>query len=456
MSQSTGSDSPDASRRYLSEVSRRADAYREDMATLLAEIVRIPSVSPKYPGENFDEHIGKEGDVARKLAEAFEGHDLELDFWEQEPQRTNLAATLHGAGGGKSLIFNGHTDVVPPGDPNNWTEPDPFSGRYDGKNVWGRGATDMKAGLVAQAYAAKILDELGVKLKGDLIIQTVAGEETMDHEAGTGSAIDRGYTADGAVVTEPSSPEPLSVSPHSAGLLWFELRVTGKRTHASMRGQSIHAGSGGHEVGVNAIDKAFIIYEALLRLERDWAFTKTHSDYPPGHFSILPGAIKGGPIFGEMVPFQLSEITVIDYLIWYPPQGDADEIRAEIEDFIQTVAQTDPWLRQNPPVINWKQNWPANNPGESAAELVEAMVRAHRICSEGTPYANGAKELGFLAVCDATFLTERGVPTVTYGPGDIGVAHADNEYASVDEIVMAAKTLAMLAIDWCGVVEDTE
>ena len=116
MSQSTGSDSPDASRRYLSEVSRRADAYREDMATLLAEIVRIPSVSPKYPGENFDEHIGKEGDVARKLAEAFEGHDLELDFWEQEPQRTNLAATLHGAGGGKSLIFNGHTDVVPPGD----------------------------------------------------------------------------------------------------------------------------------------------------------------------------------------------------------------------------------------------------------------------------------------------------------------------------------------------------
>ncbi|MGJ0205180.1 ArgE/DapE family deacylase [Leucobacter sp. gxy201] len=407
-------------------------------------------MSPKYPGEDLDAHLGKEGDVARKLAEVFEGTGIELDFWEHEPKRTNVAAIKRGIGGGKSLIYNGHTDVVPPGDPSKWTETDPYSGRYDGERVWGRGATDMKAGLVAQAYAAKILDELGVKLKGDLIVEAVVGEETMDHEAGTGSAISRGYVADGAVVTEPSSPEPLSVAPHSAGLLWFELEIKGKRTHASMRGQSIHASGGGPEVGVNAIDKAFIIYEALMRLEREWAFTKTHPDYVPGHFSILPGAIKGGPIFGEMVPFQLSEITVIDYLIWYPPQDDPAEVRKEIEEFIHHVASTDAWLRENPPIITWKQNWPANNPGEASDELVDAVVRAHRLGSVGTPFESMAEKLGFLAVCDATFLTEKGIPAVSYGPGDIGVAHADNEFASVDEVVMAAKTLALLAIDWCG------
>lgn len=433
------------------KIRKRADHYREDMAHSLSDIVKIPSVSPKFPGENYDEHLGFEGDVARYMGEIYETAGASVDYWEVEEKRTNVAARLKGAGEGLSLIYNGHTDVVPPGRDEAWRGGQPYSGEYDGEYVWGRGSTDMKAGLISQAFALKILHDLGVKLNGDLILQACVGEETMDHETGTGSAFERGYKADAAVVAEPSSPSALVISPDSAGMWWFEIEIVGKRTHSSMRGESIHAGGRGPAVGVNAIDKAFIVYEALRRLERDWVFTKTHENYPAGHFTILPGTIYGGPSVGERVPFQLSDITIIDYLTWYPPDADPEEIKREIEEFVHNVAQTDAWLRENPPIIRWKQNWRANNPEESAKSIIEATQHAHQLAAIGGPHEEiGGETAGFLAVCDGTFLTEQGIPSIVYGPGDIGVAHADDEYASIDEVVTAAKTFAILAIEWCG------
>src|SRR4029077_19137523 len=118
-----------------------------------------------------------------------------------------------------------------------------FSGRVDDDRVWGRGSTDMKAGILAQAFAGRALGAFGVRLQGDLILEAVGGEEGMDHECGVTATVQRGYKADAAVVSEPSAPPaPLAVYPVSPGLLWFSVNAPGKATNASMRGPTTRAG----------------------------------------------------------------------------------------------------------------------------------------------------------------------------------------------------------------------
>ncbi|MGR6025744.1 ArgE/DapE family deacylase [Rhodococcus sp. MS13] len=431
------------------------DALAEDMVTVLSEIIAIPSVNPKYPGQSYDQVVGLEGKVSNVLSEIYQDSGADVERWEVEAKRTNAVGTVSGSGGGRSLIYNGHVDVVPPGNVARWESGDPFSGRIDGDRVWGRGASDMKAGLVAQAFAVKALQRAGISLRGDLIIQAVVGEEVMDHECGISSTLERGYRADAAVVAEPSGPTQLGVIPVTPGLLWFSVTVAGKATHSSMRGQTIRAGGGGSKVGVNAIDKGFLVFQALQRLEEEWAFTKTHPLFAPGHFSIHPGVVTGGP-HGVLVPFILSEYMTIEYCVWYPPQDDPETVKQEIEAQIESIARTDGWLRDNPPTVEWKLSWPANDPGESAAEITQAISQAHIAAAGGTRFAGAPTVAGFCAVEDTSFLTMAGVPAISYGPGDLRVSHADDEYCLIDEVHTAARTFAALAIDWCGLEEQAE
>jgi acetylornithine deacetylase len=340
---------------------------------------------------------------------------------------------------------------VPPGDPANWRSGDPFSGRVEDDRIWGRGSTDMKSGILAQAFAARALHDCEVRLAGDLILQSVVGEEVMDHECGVTAAVRRGYKADAAVVSEPSAPpSPLAVIPVSPGLLWFSVTVTGKSSHSSMRGQTIRAGGAGARVGVNAIDKGWLIFDGLRRLEDEWGLTKRHPLFAPGHFTIHPGVVTGGP-HGVLVPFVISEFMTIEYCIWYSPDDDPEDVKREIERRVHALAQTDGWLSEHPPAIEWKLNWPANKPDADA--ITEATLAAHEKAAAGSRFAGRPDVVGFAAVEDATFLTLGGTPAISYGPGDLRVAHADDEYVLIDEVVCAAKTFATLAMDWCGIGE---
>jgi len=433
----------------VTRVSAAIDGLAAEMIDALSEVVRIPSVNPKYPGQVYDEVVGGEGEVSKVFARHYAALGAEVDLFAVEPGRENAIGVVKGAGGGRSLIYNGHVDVVPVGDPANWTGGDPFSGRIDGDRVWGRGATDMKSGIVAQAFAARALRECGIALQGDLILEAVVGEEVMDHECGTTAAIKRGYSADAAIVSEPSSPpSPLAVVPISPGLLWFSVTAVGKATHSSMRGNSIRAGGDGASVGVNAIDKGILLFNALRQLEEEWGQTKQHPLFRPGHFSIHPGVVQGGP-HGVMVPFFLSEFMTIDYCVWYSPDDDPEAVKQEIETHIQRAAQTDPWLRAHPPAVEWKLHWPANVP--EAEAITAVAVAAHEQAAVGTRFAGAPDVVGFAAVEDCTFLTLGGVPAISYGPGDLRVAHADDEYVLIDEVVTSCKTFAVAAMDWCGV-----
>ena len=407
-------------------------------------------MNPKYPGQVYDDVVGGEGEVGTFVAEIYRAIGCEVDLFAVEPGRENAVGVLKGQGGGRSLIYNGHTDVVPPGDPANWKSGSPFSGKIDGDRVWGRGSTDMKSGILAQAFAARALVESGVKLQGDLILEAVVGEEVMDHECGVTATVKRGYTADAAVVSEPSSPPaPLAIVPASPGLWWFSITVPGKSSHAAMRAHTFRAGGLGASVAVNAIDKGVDMFNAIRRLEDEWGQTKRHPLFPPGHFTIHPGVVAGGPK-GVAVPFFISEFMTIDYCCWYHPDEDPEDVKQEITEHVMRAAQLDPWLRDNPPVLEWKLNWPAFSV-DPDHPICTAVGDAHELAAAGTRFAGRPEVHGFAAVEDATFLNLGGVPAISYGPGDLRVAHADDEHCLIDELVTSCKTYAVLAMDWCGV-----
>jgi len=432
------------------KVMQVVDDMREEIVDTVCSAVRIPSVNPKYPGQNYDEVVGGE----TRANEYFAGHyrvlGADVELYEAEAKRANLIGVWKGAGGGKSLIFNGHVDVVPVSDPDKWEFGDPFSGKIKDGRIYGRGSTDMKSGITAQLKAAQAIQRAGLRLKGDLILESVVGEEVMDHLAGV-TAVAKKYKADAAIVSEPTAPPaPLSVVPVTPGLWWMSVTCKGKGVHASVRDEMIRAGGKGAEIGVNAIEKGVYILNAVRQLEEQWGQSKAHPLFRPGHFVLHPGVIQGGP-YGVMVPFIISEFCTIEYSIWYPPHESPESVTREVEEYVRAAAQLDPWLKENPPVLEWKLNWPASNvPVEHP--ITQAVALAHRQAAEGqTRFDPEPSFQGFAAVCDASFLNIEGIPAVTYGPGSLLVAHAVNEYVEIEEVIQATKTFAIAAMDWCGV-----
>ncbi len=425
------------------DVLAAVDDLRDELVRLASDMIQIPSVNPTYPGVVREEAIGGESRVNRLLEPVMDEIGLETDLWEAEEGRANLVGLCKGTGGGRSLIFNGHVDVVPPGPEDLWTEVSPWSGRVTNGRIYGRGATDMKAGDAAAIIAVKALLEAGYKPKGDVIIECVVGEEMMNTEAGTGATVARGYKADAAIVVEPSAPPyRLGIATASPGVLAPKVTIKGKPAHTCMRDELVRAGGRGAEVAVSAVDKGLIIYQGLAKLEEEWGQTKSHPAFTrPGHFTLCLATFMGGSgiayIPGECV---------MEYVVWHAPQDSPELVKKEVEEQIARFAQTDPWLRENPPGVDWGTFWwpPYDVPVD--APICTAVATAYDAVL-GEP----AGFYGFAAVDDAAFLNQAGIPTITLGPGHLQVAHAPNEYVEIEEVVDAAKIYALSIVEWCGV-----
>ncbi|MCX4851719.1 ArgE/DapE family deacylase [Streptomyces sp. NBC_00893] len=427
----------------------RLDLLRGEMLETLTAAVQIPSITPTYPGEVYADLVGAEGEVSRLLAEVYAEAGAETDVFAVEPGRDNAVGVIQGTGGGRSLIFNGHVDVVPPGDTSGWRSGDPFDGAVEDGWIRGRGTVDMKSGLVAQAFAARALHEAGVRLRGDLILQAVVGEENLENHLGTSAVLDRGYTADGAIVSEPTGGAwPLSVMAATPGLLVMRIEVVGKSSHSSMRGRMLCRPSTTEAVAASAIDRGFVIYQALRRLESDWAVTKFDPLFEPGHFTLAPGVVDGGARHsrsGAFIPDSMSMV----YAVFHPPGEDQAVVRKEIEGHIAHVAATDPWLRAHPPVVEWPLRYPGSRV-DATHPLCVAVTDARELAAVDTPLAGRPPVAAFPSAADSTWLCTAGVPAVGLGPGELAMAHAYDERCAVDEIVCAARAYALAAMDWCG------
>lgn len=336
--------------------------------------------------------------------------------------RPNVVGIFKGTGGGKSLILSGHIDTVPYNE-SEWGFP-PLSGTIHEGRMYGRGTVDMKAGLAAMVMAIAALKKAGVKLKGDVIIESVVDEEGGGN--GTLACVDRGHLADAAIITE-GTGEQIIVT--NRGVLNVEVLVTGRAAHACRKW-----------TGVNAVEKMIKIINGLAELERRWLATKTHPLLPSP--TITVGQIEGG-IGATVVPGSCIIKCDVKFLPYDIDEAmSAAKIKREFEDWVEMIALGDDWMREHKPSIRW---YSEVMPYELAID--HPFVSAMRSAAEHV--IPGVSIGGMAGGSDARIMQNVGkVPTILFGPGGES-AHGANEYVAVDSYIRSIKALAAMAIDWC-------
>lgn len=417
----------------LAETIRGAvQARREDAVSLLQELVRTPSVT------------GEEGAVGEIVERAFSERGLDVDVWDATPEeiepyrdhvgeqdsyenRPNVAGVRRGEGGGRSIFLNAHTDTVDPGDPAAW-KGNPLSGAVGGDLLYGRGSCDMKGGLVTYLVVLDVLSDLGLGLRGDVTVAATVGEENGG--LGALSTVLRGYSADAALITEPTR---LALVPAQGGSLVFRLKIPGRSAHAAVRDE-----------GVSALEKFVPIFENLRELEQERNGVLSHPLYD-GVRNKVPiniGIVRAGN-WASTVP----ESLVAEGRVGLIPGEEVDPFKDLVSERIAAVAKRDPWLREHPPELGWFGGQFA--PAEVApdAPICEAVKEAHERVTgekpavEGVPYGADMR----------LFIHFGGMPCVMYGAGDATVAHAPDEHISITDLLTATTTLACLLAGWCGV-----
>jgi len=414
-------------------VIEQVDSDREAMLDLLSAMVRVPSVSGS----------DEENSAQAELAAVLDASGLEVDHWQVPLEATlsdpsfpgvevprseawGLVARLPGRGEGPSLMFNGHIDVVPAGPAQAWHTGQPYSGIVKNGALHGRGACDMKGGLVAAWWAVSALQRCGVPLRGDVLLASVQGEE--DGGLGSFATLQRGWRAEACVIPEPTS---LGVVPANAGALTFRLRIPGLATHASR-----------HLEGISAVGKLWPIWTALLELERvrnedvHALFERWELPYP-----ICIGTVSSG-VWASSVP----DLLVAEGRMGVALGEPVEQARRAFEDAVAEACEANPWLRDHPVEVEWWGGQFAS--GQlSDPRLLDRVQAAHAFVTHGARQDVWAATYG----SDLRLMEGAGIPTLQYGPGDAALAHSTDENVPVDEVLDAARTLAVLALDVCGV-----
>jgi len=341
----------------------------------------------------------------------------------------NLVAVLKGTGGGKSMILNGHIDVVPVGDESNWNH-DPFSGIVECGKLYGRGATDMKGGNAALLMAIESLIANGIKLKGDVIFQSVIEEESGG--AGTLAAVLRGYHADGAIIPEPTN---LRIFPKQQGSMWFRITVKGRAAHGGTRYK-----------GISAIEKALLVIQRLQQLEKDRNARMTD---PLFDKIPIPIPINIGKLTSGEWPSSVPDTAVIEGRMGVSPEETIQSAQQEMEKCLHELGGHDEWLHENPLKLEWfGGRWlpgSLENDHPLMAELTKSFieVKGDSPIIEASPWGTDG---GILSTIGNT-------PVVVFGPGITETAHDANEHIVLEDMFVASEIIAITLLKWCEVAE---
>ncbi len=346
--------------------------------------------------------------------------------------RPQLVGRFRGSGGGRTLLLNGHVDVVDVEPRADWTQPDPFAAVVRDGRLYGRGACDMKGGVACMIIAACTLAELGAPLAGDLIVNTVTEEESTG--AG-GLFAARLLQADGAIVPEPSG---LAVWVACRGSLLPRITVRGRAGHAGIAPLPPEQGG-----AVNAIEKMAVVLDAVTRLRERWAERPRHPYLSAG--DCVPTIIGGG----EWLVSYPASCTLECHIEYLPDRADdsgyGSHVEREFEQWIAEAAARDPWLRAHPPEIVWGVG------GVPPAEVSEDDPLVQTLVGAGRDLGRPADLGGLDNWHDgATLTVEAGIPAVCFGPGDVHRAHTVDEYVPIDDLVACAQHIALAAMRFCG------
>ena len=343
---------------------------------------------------------------------------------------TNIVATYEPKRErGKSLILNGHIDVVPQGPEDKWSR-SPWDAEVRDGWMYGRGAGDMKAGLIANVFAFEAIRQAGFDLTGRVHLQSVVEEECTGN--GSLAALLRGYTADAVIISE---PEEDALVRANVGVLWFTVRVSGNPTHPREMAN-----------GFNAIDAAFEVMQALRRLEVAWNDRKGEHPYfedldHPINFNF--GEIRGGDWPSSVPAWCELQVRVATY-----PGAKADDAWAEIVDCLAEVgaeASSAPRFDAELTPNGFYADGYVLEPGSAAEELLERTHSAAfgtELTSFTTPgYLDGR-----------VFVNYGHMPTLVYGPVSENI-HGFDERVSIESVRRCTQSMALFIAEWCGIDE---
>ncbi|MCL2482568.1 MAG: ArgE/DapE family deacylase [Propionibacteriaceae bacterium] len=431
-------------------VDRYIGEHTDDLIEAVRTLVRFKTESVDLLGLG-DPLPNEEAQLQEWVADRLAKQGFEVDQWEPDAaelrdnrivpewhhwhDRPMTVGRLVGTGGGRSLMINGHVDVVPAGDVSRWTYP-PFDPQIADGRIYGRGTTDMKGGIAAALIAVEALQACGVRLRGDVLFEAVTDEEIGG--MGSVAAAARGYQADAAIIPEPTS---LNIYTATRGILHARLEVVGRAAHAEVAQPDWRDGG-----GVNANHMALRIADGLLGLEADRSSRPTLRHPLLSAPSLQITGFHGGSYIAT-IPEKAELLMNLTYL---PVEADSNGfgslVQAELEAVVDQVVSQQDWLAQHPPRWTWILDYP---PYElpAGSPILDAVIAAASDAGVRDPHAVGLDSGYDGAPLSALF----GLKSVAFGPGDIQVAHSTDEFVPIDELVLAAKSIARMLIDWCEV-----
>jgi len=401
------------------------------MEDLLVRLVEVPTtLGNEEPGQEIMENAF--GDCCLKPrsvhlnADALRNAEGASPFsWDVEGKRNVVAGWPAGGSSGRSLILNGHVDVVPPAARELWTNP-PFRAVREGDWIYGRGAGDMKAALAAMTGAVRALIGAGYAPAADVELQSVVEEECTGHGA-LQCLLDRART-DACVITEPH-PDHLTVA--QVGVLWFHVELSGVPAHAARASQ----------LGFNAIEAAVEVLAALRRHE-----ARLNENPPPYDTFEHPINLNPGVISGGDWPSTVAASCTLSCRIGLYPGQDPQEARAGVETAIAEAVAASPRLAENPPRVRYDGFSCEGSVVGEGEPLVQILSGAYEKLHGERPPA-----LATTATTDARHFVRRGIPAVCFGPRGEQI-HGIDERVSLRSVVESAQVLGLFIRDWCGLV----
>jgi acetylornithine deacetylase len=349
---------------------------------------------------------------------------VETDF---SRARTVVGTYRPASNAGKSLILQGHCDVVPTGPLDMWETP-PFSPVIKDGKMYGRGACDMKSGTIGALYALDAIKTAGMKPTARIHFQSVIEEESTG--VGALSTLQRGYRADACFIPEPTDCKMVR---SQVGVIWFRLRVRGFPVHV------FEAGS-----GANAITAAYHLIHALEKLEADWnerAKADRHFKTLNHPINFNPGIIKGGD-WASSVPAWCD----VDCRIAVLPGWSIAECQKEILACVANAARNHRFLSNNPPIVEWSGFLSEGYELTDSAEPEAAFGKAFNAV-----FGGDVQDLVFTALTDTRFYgLEYKIPSLCFGASGAAM-HGFNEYVDLASLRKSTKATALFIAEWCGI-----
>lgn len=379
--------------------------HQEEIIKLTQKLVQIPSVE------------GLETKVCRLIEKQMAKYGIKGQYFGENKERLNFIARLKGRNRSKTLLFNGHTDVVLPGDKSKWKYP-PFLGKLVNGKIYGRGAADMKGGLASITLVAIILKESGVRLGGDIIFAFTANEENpQKEETGACYLLKKGLLkANACIIAEPKSDY---IDIGSRGVYRFAIKTIGKSWHTGRI----------HEAGVNAV---LNMAKALLALDRYKLSYKPHKYFPPP--KISPGTVISGGTAINVLPEECQAL--VDIRLSY------GQTKVSVKKDLALLWQK---LRKQGPQLKMKIKEIFYAPPAVIDEKERIVTLLQKNAQKVLKFKPGLKVSGPMS--DNNFMIDAGIPTVNFGP-DGENYHAENEFVYVESILKVAEIFAKTAIEY--------